>query len=321
MAIEKRLYAIPSQLLTLDGQSNGLISLPDSTLFKVKQVIFLASSTQSPIELEVKRIDDGSSIWVGPKTGPIDIRFNASAFLVADGAFVFANEQARPGVPEQVIPRAVFEEEPTLAIRSIGVDKLGNPWSAANPMPVHVDGDINVGDINVRLSHLDNVPNPGDIADSIRVGDGTDVLQINADGSVNVIDNGLATLTTATNTLLDAINTQLTTGVLKVDDDQTQTLLNSLLSQLQAGGLIIGTEDGTPSGVQHVFVNNLKSMILASHDREQEIEYADFGTANQRVTKIDYTSPTFPGIEARKEFVYTLVGNRYRRDSILWRLI
>jgi hypothetical protein len=145
-----------------------------------------------------------------------------------------------------------------------------------------------------------------------------------ADGAGNAITSvagELSVVDQQANTLLAAINTQLNTGTIKVDDDQTQILLQSLLSQLQAGGLSIGTEDGTPTGVQHVFVNNLKSMILASHDREQDIEYADFGTANQRVTKIDYTSPTFPGIVAKKEFVYTLVGNKYRRDSILWRLI
>lgn len=226
MAIERRLYAVPSQLLTANGQANGLISLPDSTLFKVKQVIFIASSTQSPVELEVKRVDDFTSIWIGPKSGPIDARFDAAAFLVADGAFIFANEQPRPGVPEQVIPRAVFEEEPALAIRSIAVDKLGNPWSAANPMPVHVDG------------------------------------------------------------------------------------------------LIIGTEDGTPSGVQHVFVNNLKSMILASHDRNRDVIYLDMASKkNRRVDKFEFTSPTFPGIILVREFNYDLVGTEYVFVNDNWNLI
>jgi len=182
--IEKRLYAVPSQLLTLDGQSNGLISLPDSTFFKVKQVIFIASSTQSPVELEVKRIDDSTSIWIGPKTGPIDTRFNASAFLMADGAFVFANEQPRPGVPEQVIPRAVFEEEPTLAIRSIAVDKLGNPWSATNPLPV--DANVTIGGVSVDLDAFNSQP---DSALSVGSEDGTKtgtrhVMRVAPDGSV-----------------------------------------------------------------------------------------------------------------------------------------
>lgn len=96
---------------------------------------------------------------------------------------------------------------------------------------------------------------------------------------------------------------------------------SAIADSVESPLLTAGTEDGEVTSPKVVHVNNVRLQILATHDREQEIEYADFGTKNQRVTKIDYTSPTFPGIVARKEFVYTLVGNRYRRDSILWRLI
>jgi len=83
--------------------------------------------------------------------------------------------------------------------------------------------------------------------------------------------------------------------------------------------LIVGTEDGTKTGIKRIFINNLRQQILATHDRIQAITYADFGTKNQRVTIIDYTSPTaFPGITARKALSYSLVGTRYRRDSIIW---
>jgi len=242
VAIEKRLYAVPSQLLTANGQSNGLISLPDSTLFKVKQVIFIASSAQSPVELEVKRIDNLTSIWIGPKTGPIDTRFDASAFLVADGAFIFANEQPRPGVPEQVIPRAVFEEEPTLAIRTMEVDQIGNPYTVDNPFPVQLsDGSINIGSVNaeleVQLSHLDDVPDVGDVHDSVRIGDGVETLAINPDGSINVVANitgGVITSPTIANVSILLANTEysytLPTGtkkiILKVRDGMSKTKLS-----------------------------------------------------------------------------------------------
>lgn len=84
---------------------------------------------------------------------------------------------------------------------------------------------------------------------------------------------------------------------------------------------ISGTIDGTPSGTEYTFVNNVRQQILAAHDRQQDITYADFGTKNQRVTQIDYTSATFPGIIARKTFTYTLVGVNYRRDSIDWAIL
>ena len=84
---------------------------------------------------------------------------------------------------------------------------------------------------------------------------------------------------------------------------------------------IAGTEDGTASGTPRHFVNNRRLQILASHDRVQHITYADFGTKDQRVTAITYTSPTFPGISAVKTITYTLVGNRYRRDDIIWSIV
>jgi len=87
---------------------------------------------------------------------------------------------------------------------------------------------------------------------------------------------------------------------------------------------ISGTENGQPGGTEFTFVNNVRSQILAAKDRVQDITYADFGTKNQRVTQIDYTATSIgsgAGFTARKTLSYTLVGNRYRRDSIIWTLI
>lgn len=84
---------------------------------------------------------------------------------------------------------------------------------------------------------------------------------------------------------------------------------------------ITGSIDGTKTGTKYGYVNNLRQQILATHDRDQDISYADFGTKDQRITQIDYSSPTIPGVTARKTIAYTLVGNRYRRDSITWSIV
>ena len=63
---------------------------------------------------------------------------------------------------------------------------------------------------------------------------------------------------------------------------------------------------------------NLRQLILGAEVRDQVITYADFGTKNQRITQIDYTSDDYPGVIARKTITYTLVGNFYRRDQITW---
>ena len=73
-----------------------------------------------------------------------------------------------------------------------------------------------------------------------------------------------------------------------------------------------------------VLVNNLKQQILSAIDRVQNLSYADFGTKNQRVIQIDYSANsigTGPGFTARKTLIYTLVGNSYRRDNIVWSII
>lgn len=63
--------------------------------------------------------------------------------------------------------------------------------SPDNPVYVQLsDGSVNIGTVNaeleVQLSHMDNVPDSGDVADSVRIGDGVDELGIESDGSINV---------------------------------------------------------------------------------------------------------------------------------------
>lgn len=68
--------------------------------------------------------------------------------------------------------------------------------------------------------------------------------------------------------------------------------------------------------------DNIKQKILKAEDRDQVLTYADFGTRNQRIIQLDYTSIIAAnGITARKTITYTPVGNLYRRDSITWSLI
>jgi hypothetical protein len=82
--------------------------------------------------------------------------------------------------------------------------------------------------------------------------------------------------------------------------------------------MITGSENGTATGQKFGVVYNKKQQVLDSHDRVANFIYADFGTKDQRITSIEYTSATFPGIIIKREFTYTLVSGRYRRDSETW---
>lgn len=66
---------------------------------------------------------------------------------------------------------------------------------------------------------------------------------------------------------------------------------------------------------------NLRQQILKAEDRDQIVSYSDFGTINQRITQIDYLSPTIPSVIARKTLTYVLEGTKYKRTNITWSII
>lgn len=123
--LEKRFIAVPPQLFTANGGADGSLKVVYSGFFKVKQKIIISATSQINQELEIKRITDINTIYVGP-VGPIDKRTDISAFTVAAGAAIFANEQVRPSIPFEESTRAVYEEEPVVAYRVIPVDQNGN---------------------------------------------------------------------------------------------------------------------------------------------------------------------------------------------------
>jgi hypothetical protein len=68
--------------------------------------------------------------------------------------------------------------------------------------------------------------------------------------------------------------------------------------------------------------DNIRTSILAAPDREQSITTLDFGTINERVTQIDYSSSTvYPSNVARKTINYVLDSGFYKRTDIVWSII
>lgn len=178
--------------------------------------------------------------------------------------------------------------------------------------------DVNVTTVDLDIRDLD----PSQ--DVVAIGDGTNQLEINADGSINVgLNPGSEVVMTDGNDTI-AINVD---GSINITDNGGSITVDAVnldtrdLAPTQDGVLIYGSNDGTPTGTMLPVVNSIRLQILNSEDRDQAISYADFGTKDQRVTQIDYTSPVFPGIIARKTISYTLVGNRYRRDNITWSIV
>lgn len=182
---EKRLLAVSPQTFTANGNNVGQIKVADASLFRVKQDVSINATGLPELRLEVKKVLDINTLFVGPDKGSIDLRTDISAYTTALGANISADQQNRPNIPEEAVERATYEDEPVVARRVVMVDKLGDIFDDDNPLPIAFDGTVNIGD--VRITAQDNDPKPGDIHSSVRISDGTNDVRVNPDGSINVV--------------------------------------------------------------------------------------------------------------------------------------
>lgn len=190
-------------------------------------------------------------------------------------------------------------------------------------LAVNADGSINVvmsGSISATVALDAFTKVPADNAIAVGTEDGTQTgikhaLTVGSDLRLRVKDIGLP-IALGQTTMANS-----TSVVLASDQAAINTRILEAFSVTPDNVQLVGSIDGTKTGTKYGYVNNLRQQILSTHDREQDITYADFGTKNQRVTQVDYNSLTFPGFIARKQISYTLVGNFYRLDSINWTII
>jgi hypothetical protein len=194
---EKRYLALAPMVLTANGSADGLITVASTYRIKVGQVLTFKSSSVSIRLAKVKRVISTTQFVVIDPKDPVTTlnKLDMSDILTADTATVELTQDKRPVIELLEIQRQTYEEEPTVAMRTHVVDWLGRSYSKSNPVPVELsDGSISIGTVNaeleVQLSHQDNVPDVGDVHDSVRIGDGAHTLEINSDGSINVTDNG-----------------------------------------------------------------------------------------------------------------------------------
>lgn len=184
--LEKRFPAVVPQSFTADGSPNGVVTIADTRLFKVKQHVKIAGTSLPTLSsIEVKEVLSITQMVVGPVSGSILTTTDVSQYTLAASSYIYCPDaQKRPNITADDFERAVYEEEPVVAKRVILVDDLGDKYNQNNPLPVAFDGTVSIG--NVRITADDNDPMAGDIHSSVRVSNGTNDLDINNDGSINV---------------------------------------------------------------------------------------------------------------------------------------
>lgn len=146
------------ETFAVDGTSDGAIKVASTDGFKVKARVIIKSNTQAQLVAEIKSIPDDYTIYVGPPDSKeMEARIDVSAFTVADGATIDQPAAKRPGISSGDFSRAVYEEEPTVAIRVIPVDKTGdltNP-SIDGIIPKEFDDSIWTRNIDKFVTQVD----------------------------------------------------------------------------------------------------------------------------------------------------------------------
>jgi len=191
--------------------------------------------------------------------------------------------------------------------------------------------DVSGSNVNVAATDLD-IRNLSALQDNVAISNGVNSLSINLDGSINVAGVATETTLSSVETSVQSIDSKLPTlgpnssansvsVTLATDQSALPIDLEAFTGVNPDNVQIVGSINGTKTGTKYGIVNNLRLQILDSHDRLAAFSYADFGTKNQRITQIDYSSATFPGSTVRRQFSYSLVGTNYRRDNETWTIV
>lgn len=184
---------------------NGVVTCTSTKGLRLKQIVTFDKPGIGPKDFEIKRVISTTDFLVGDPSKSIGVISQPTEY---NGGLAAINEQERNTIGDGYVIRNVYESDPVLALRTILVDEFGNFYNTQNPLAIQLsDGSINIETVNanlaVFLTHLDNFPVVGDVFDSIRIGDGVDLLAIEPNGSINV--NVLANVTGDTKNLFNVI--------------------------------------------------------------------------------------------------------------------
>jgi len=151
---EKKYYSIPDQPFVADGTSNGLVTIASTYGYKVGMFISLKSDSMQPRILKIKRIISETQFHVGDDKTKIWQYSDITGFLVSDNAVVCFSEQERPVIHINEIQRQIYEEEPTIALRTMPVDWMGRPYTIDNPLPTKSTDTSTSVDLELRFDEV-----------------------------------------------------------------------------------------------------------------------------------------------------------------------
>ena len=117
---------------------NSLVVVASTTGFHTKQIVTLTAPGQPALDAEVKRVFSDTQLKLGPIGDKITVAYYQSDLAYYIGGSISALEQNRNPMGADAVIRAVYQEEPTVAFRTVSVDKFGEIYGVDNPLPVQV---------------------------------------------------------------------------------------------------------------------------------------------------------------------------------------
>ena len=136
---ERSWAAVPPVLFTTDGSTNGYITVVSTLGFRVKAQVVIQATGQPNLTLQCKKIISPTKMIVGPLTGAItNYKVDLSDYTLANGAFIYQDQQAKVSLRPEDIVQAIYNQEPICSISTTSVDGYGNEYSNVNPAPTNI---------------------------------------------------------------------------------------------------------------------------------------------------------------------------------------
>jgi len=147
MSLLERNWPAVSQVLTVNGDATGILTVASTSGFYSNQLVALKGNSLTTLYLKVLEVLSATTLRVGSRTADLGGHGGNScaAFTTAAASSLAAPSQIKvlPGNDE--IVSATYEAQPTTAMRVITVDRQGNyidPSGAGSGLVTTINGSV-----------------------------------------------------------------------------------------------------------------------------------------------------------------------------------
>lgn len=287
--------------LTVDGTVaiSGTVTV-DATDLDIRDLAY----TQDSIQIWANTAKDGTGtnyIPVVDSDGQLQVdvlslpattvasdKVDDSAFIVGTDSVGVAGFLADEASPDSVDEGDVGAARMTLDRKQLMV--IADPDTDANRLAIDANGYITVnvnGTVTVSATDLD-IRDITDTSDKIAIGDGTDTLDINADGSINITDNGGSLTVDATDLDIRALDHVTIGDSVRVGDGtETWSIDASGYGQVDIAAqsltaIKVSKDANANSETNPIYVHNVDTIVsgVEVHDYDQAVDVTAGSTAN-----------------------------------------